>query len=228
MRGQLRTMLYGLINLKLTSAVSPMQAVAKARVTGGKAKYASESEFPNPWCTFAMTVVHCRSSGGIPKKQDQRPVLSSDRLRDCLCGGQLSRLVRQPDRSETPRLDICNRTRHPQQLALQRFTSRKYRLLVKVTGNTSVNMACAHARAYQLCSPLFLRSLAPSLPASRDHGKYRRSTHILGCFVGTKVICVLMLSTGLIQATCRLHLSSARRELHRSAYNCLKQQILAS
>ena len=39
------------------------------------------------------------------------------------------------------------------------------------TANLDVGMACVYPRAHQLCSPLFLRSLVPALPASRDHGK---------------------------------------------------------
>lgn len=54
---------------------------------------------------------------------------------------------------------------------------------IEIIRHQGFTMTYVHTRVYCLCSSLFLRSLAPSLSTSRDHGKFRAEySHLAGCF----------------------------------------------
>ena len=59
------------------------------------------------------------------------------------------------------------------------------------------SMACVQARVHCLYSPLFLRSLAPAISASGDHGKCFRRTHRVDACVST-LSCVRVSSTQVV------------------------------
>lgn len=178
MRGQLRIIEYGLIILKLTRAVSPRQAVANDRVTGGNAKYASESEFPNPCCTFAITQSLTQGSVMCVTVLQVHYV---QRTTDCL--DLYNPLARNAETHMLPRLgraasSLLFRQRFIFKLALPRRNayvcngSSSNLLHCAHSSNLDVAMACVCARARHLCSPLFSRPVAPASIVSRPYGKY--------------------------------------------------------